>query len=70
MALNPTPEHVEASVDMPEPNNKEELATFMGMITYLGNIVQNLSAVSAPLRELTQKVLAWSWEAHHEEAFN
>ena len=55
---------------MPEPNNKEELATFMGRITYLGKFVQNLSAVRAPLRELTQKGVAWSWEARHQEAFS
>ena len=61
---------MEAIVDMPEPNSKEELATFMGMITYLGKFVQNLSAVSAPLRELTQKGVAWSWEVRHQEAFN
>ena len=61
---------MEAIVDMPEPNSKEELATFMGMITYLGKFVQNLSAVSAPLRELTQKGVAWSWEVCHQEAFN
>ena len=68
--LLPNPERVEAIVDMPEPNRKEELATFMGMITYLGKFVQNLSAVSAPLRELTQKDVAWSWEARHQEAFS
>ena len=61
---------MEAIVDMPEPNNKEELAIFMGMIIYLGKFVQNLSAVSAPLRELTQKGVTWSWEACHQEAFN
>ena len=61
---------MEAIVDMPEPNNKDESATFMGMITYLGKFVQNLSAVSAPLRELTQKGVAWSWEARHQKAFS
>ena len=61
---------MEAIVDMPEPNSKEELATFMGMITYLGKFVQNLSVVSAPLRELTQKGVVWTWEARHQEAFN
>ena len=68
--LEPNPERVEAIVDLPEPNSKEELATFMGMITYLGKFVQNLSAVSAPLRELTQKGVTWSWEARHQEAFS
>ena len=42
----------------------------MGMITYLGKFVQNLSAVSTPLHELTQKRVAWSWEVRHQEAFN
>ena len=61
---------MEAIINILEPNNKKELATFMGMITYPGKLVQSLSAVSAPLRELTQKGVAWSWEARHQEAFN
>ena len=61
---------MEAIVDMTEPNNKEKLATFMGMITYLGKFVQNLSAVSVPLRDQTQKGVAWSWGAHHQEVFS
>ena len=32
--------------------------------------MENLSAVSATLRELTQKGVAWSWEVHHQEAFS
>ena len=68
--LEPNPECMEAIVDMLEPNNKEELAAFMGMITHLGKFVQNLSAVTAPLRELTQKSVAWSWETCHQQAFN
>ena len=69
-SLECNPEHLEAIADMPEPYNKEELATFMGMITYPGKFVQNLSAVSAPLRELTQKDMAWSCESRHQEAFS
>ena len=68
--LKPNPERVEVNVEMTEPNNKEELATFMGMITYLGKFVQNLSAVNAPLHELTQEGVAWLWEASHQEAFS
>ena len=68
--LEPNPKHVEATVDMMEPNNKKELAPFMFMITYLGKFVQNLSVVSVPLRELTQKGVAWSWETRHQEDFN
>ena len=67
--IEPNPEHVEAIVDMLEPSNKEELATFIGMITYLGKFLQNFLAVSEPLRELTQN-MAWSWEVRHQEAFS
>ena len=60
---------MEAIVDTSEPINKEELATFMGMITYLNKFAQNLSAVSAPVCDLTQKDVAWPWEMRHQEAF-
>ena len=42
----------------------------MGLITYLGNFILNLSATMEPLRELLQKDIAWHWNKKHEEETN
>jgi hypothetical protein len=66
--LEPSPERIQAIIDMPDPNDKAALQTFLGMVTYLGKFVPNLSKMTAPLRELTEKGVAWSWEERHARA--
>ena len=66
--LEPSSERIEAILKMPSPSNKDELATFLGMMTYLGKYIPNLSAITAPLRQLMEKDVDWTWEQHHEQA--
>jgi hypothetical protein len=40
----------------------------MGMVTYLGKFLPNLSTVSAPLRHLLQDNIKWNWTEQHESA--
>ena len=54
---------------MPAPENKSDLQRFLGMVTYLGKFVPNLSEVSAPLRELLEKNVAWSFDTPQQQAF-
>ena len=49
------PRKVSAILDMPAPENKSDLQRFLGMVTYLGKFVPNLSEVSALLRVLLEK---------------
>ena len=49
------PRKVSAILDMPTPENKSDLQRFLGMVTYLGKYVPNLSEVAAPLRVLLEK---------------
>ncbi len=46
---------------MPIPENKHELRRFMGMVTYLGKFLPNLSTISTPLRHLLQDDIEWKW---------
>jgi len=50
--LKPDPNKTEAIANMPCPKNKEELQRFLGMLTYLGKFIPNLSHVASPLRAL------------------
>jgi hypothetical protein len=55
-------------MEMPVPENKSDLRRFMGMVTYLGKFLPNLSTVSAPLRHLLQDNIKWNWTEQHESA--
>ena len=57
------PQKVSAILDMPA------LERFLGMVTYLGKFVPNLSEVSAPLRVLLEKDIVWSFDTPQQQAF-
>ena len=57
---------VKAILEMQDPQSKEDLMRFLGMVTYVRKFIPNLSAISAPLRELLKKNVPWHWDPHHE----
>ena len=48
---------VDASDELPPPQDKQELMRFRGMIQYLAKFIPNLSEVSAPLRKLLENAM-------------
>lgn len=62
------PEKIKAIVDMPIPENKDDVRRLLGMATYLGKFCPELSTVSAPLRELMKKNCEWLWTGSHQQA--
>ena len=56
--LEPTNEHIQCVIGMPNPTNKKELETFLGMIAYLGKFIPKLSDETASLREIMQQDVA------------
>ena len=67
--VKPDGSKVNAIMEMPMPQCKQDLRRFMGMVTYLGKFLPNLSSVSAPLRELLQEDVLWHWNDNHTSAF-
>ena len=63
------PEKKSAVINMPVPQDVHELRRFCGMTQYLSKFLPQLSEVQAPLRELTQKDMQWTWSSTHQEAF-
>ena len=45
------------------------MATFLGMLAYVGRFIPNLSDKSTILRELTKKGSAWVWDANSVRVF-
>ena len=68
--VKPDPEKVRAVQSMNKPENKQELLTFLGFVQYLGKFMPRMSDVSAPLRKLTEKSVAWNWSKEHDVSFN
>ena len=66
--VKPNPAKIEAILKMPHPHDRQSLQRFIGMVTYFGKFIPNLSAISAPLRELLQKDTSWHWEEPQERA--
>jgi hypothetical protein len=66
--VKPDEVKVRAVMEMPVPENKSDLRRFMGMVTYLGKFLPNLSTVSALLRHLLQDDIKWNWTEQHESA--
>ncbi|CAC5380905.1 unnamed protein product [Mytilus coruscus] len=55
---------------MTKPENKKEVQTFLGFITYLRKFLSNMSDVSAPLRVLLEEKNEWCWEKEQDTSFN
>ena len=68
--VQPDPAKVSALKNMQPPTNAQELQTFLGMATYMGSFIQNLSILTAPLRELIKKDKIFDWLPEHQEAFD
>ena len=60
---------VTAIVNMPEPQSKEDVRRLIGMLNYLSPYIPNMSAVTAPVRDLLKKETQFSWLPEDERAF-
>ena len=68
--LKVDPEKLRAIKEMDRPQNKKELETFLGCITYLQKFLPHMSEISAPLRKLLEKEIEWHWDTAQENSFS
>ena len=69
MGLKPDPKKIEAIVQMPVPQNKAQLQSFIGLCNYLTCYVPHLTDVLSPLHALTVKTSEFQWETLHSDAY-
>ena len=62
-------EKVAAVINAREPRNASEVRSFLGLVTFLGRFLPDLSTVSAPLRDLTKSGVPWKWEKAEKDSF-
>ena len=65
----PDPTKVEDIVNMPTPENKQDLQRFLGMVTFLSSHIPNFSDKSAPLRELLKETVPFEFSEDHQNIF-
>ena len=63
------PDKVNAIKALRPPENRSELRTFLGMITYLTQFIPNLSEQTAPLRELDKDTATFVWNETYQQVY-
>ena len=67
---HPDPSKVSTIKEMPAPQNKGELQSFLGMVTYLSPFIPQLSSHTATLRGLLKTDVEYSWNATYQVTFD
>ena len=63
------PDKVKEIQSAPSPTTVTGVRSFLGMVTYCGQFMQNLTDLTKPLRELTKSTSPWVWVSKQEQAF-
>ena len=54
---------------MTHPIDKQQLASFIGMVTYMGNFIPHLSHNTEPLRAMLKQVIVFHWDQMANDSF-
>ena len=60
--VKPDPRKIQGIEEMTAPETKQQLQSFLGMVTYMGNFVPHLSHHTEPLRQLLRKDVTFYWD--------
>ena len=67
--LHKSPAKVKAIVEAPEPQNQQQLRSFLGLVNYYGKFISSLSTITHPLNQLLCQQTRWKWSQECEQAF-
>ena len=65
----PSSDKVQAITNMPQPANKKELQSFIGMVNYLSKFTPRLSELAECLHDLIRINVPFQWGPEHTKAF-
>lgn len=63
------PKKIRAIAEMPAPTDRAGVQRLLGLAQYLTKFLPKLSDLIKPLRDLTKKDIAWSWDCPQQDAF-
>ena len=66
--IKPDPKKISAIANMPTPHDRQSLLRLLGMVKYLSAYIPHESIITAPMRALLRKDVAWQWEHEHNTA--
>ena len=67
--LQPLESKTDAIVRAPEPQNLQQLRSYLGLLNYYSKFIPNLATMTKPLNHLLNKDVKWKWKADGAEAF-
>ena len=67
--LHTLPSKVAAIVQAPEPENEQQLRSFLGLLNYYSKFIPNLATILHPLNHLLRKEVHWKWTQECADAF-
>ncbi len=67
--IRPDPDKTKAVANYPQPVNVSELRSFLGLVSYYRNFIENFAKIAQPLVNLLKKDKPFVWAKEQEEAF-
>lgn len=68
--IAPSEEKISAIQRFRTPSTKEEVRSFLGLITFVGRFIPDLATINEPLRRLTKNDVKFKWEKEQQTAFD
>ena len=65
----PAQNKITAILEMPSPNLKKEVQSFIGMINYLSKFSPRITELAEPIRELVKEKVPFNQGPEHQESF-
>ena len=66
----PSQSKVKVIKEMPLPQSKKQVQSFIGMINYLSKFSAHLSELAEPICDLAKEKVPFNWGPEHDEAFS
>jgi hypothetical protein len=63
------PAKIKGIANWPIPTTVKQVQSFLGFCNFYRPFIHHFSHIAQPLNELTQKEIPWTWEEHHQKAF-
>lgn len=67
--ISKSPNKISSIIDMPQPQNNEDVRRFLGMVTYYARFIPNASTITTPLRKLLAKNTTFKWDINCDKSF-
>ena len=67
--LRPSPDRIQAILNMPVSQDETSLQRFMGMVNFLHKFIPNLASINKPLLDALEKSVEWHWMEAQQKAY-